>query len=204
MWVRSLGLERAYPSGFVRHVDVTWSNGAVTKALSGDAFRSALGLKSTKFFVNSPFDRVAQGDRYETAVKVSQTTFTTTGSAKAAVLVNGTDAKFPDALTGSALAGQVSGPVLMTPGSSLPLVVDNELKRLKALGCNKVYIVGGTGSVSAAVASRAATVMGSAERLAGNERYGTDRYGTAATVALNEVARRIGDESPDRIGGELA
>lgn len=187
MWVKSLGLERAYPSGFVRRVDITWSNGSVT-GLSGDAFRSALALKSTKFFVNSPFVRVAQGDRYETAVKISQATFTTTGSAKAVVLVNGTDAKFPDALTGSALAGQVSGPVLMTPGTSLPTEVEAELKRLKALGCDKVYIVGGTGSVSGAVASRAEAVMGSAERLAGSLRYGTDRYGTAASVAMKMKA----------------
>jgi len=184
VWVKSLGLERAYPSGYVRRVDVMWSNGSMTPDLSGDTFRSALGLKSTKFFVNSPFDRVALGDRYETAVKISQSTFTTSGSAKAVVLVNGTDAKFPDALTGSALAGQVSGPVLMTPGSSLPQTVDTELKRLKTLGCAKVYIVGGTGSVSTAVAARAEAIVGSAERLAGNDRYGTDRYGTAATVAM--------------------
>ncbi len=184
VWVKSLGLERAYPSGFVRRVDVMWSNGTVTRGLSGDTFRSALGLKSTKFFVNSPFDRVALGDRYGTAVKISESAFATSGSAKAVVLVNGTDAKFPDALTGSALAGLVSGPVLMTPMSSLPQDVDTELKRLRALGCAKVYIVGGAESISAPVALRAEAIMGSVERLAGNERYGVDRYGTAATVAM--------------------
>lgn len=184
IWVKALGVERAYPSGFVRSVDVTWSNGAVTKGVSGDTVRRALGLKSTKFYINSPFTRISSSDRYETAVMISRTTFTAAGSVKAAVLVNGTDAKFPDALTASALAGQVSGPVLIVPGTTMPASVESELKRLKTLGCTKVYIVGGTACVSADVEAQAKAAVGFTERLAGSARYGHDRYGTAATVAM--------------------
>lgn len=209
-WVKSLGLERAYPSGYVRRVDVTWTNGTltqVTQDVSGDTFRSALGLKSTKFFINSPFTRISSGDRYETAVAVSKATFTASStSVRAAVLVNGTDAKFADALTAAALAGQSGGPVLMVPGSTMPAVVEAELKRLKGLGFTKVYVIGGTASVSAAVGDKAKLAMGTSERLAGNATYGHDRYGTAATVAMemkqlgattNKVLIASGESWPD-------
>lgn len=184
VYVKSLVLDRAFPSGFVRRADVRWSNGAVSKGLSGDAVRNALGLRSTKFYVNGAYTRVAYGDRYDTSAKISEKTFATAGSAPAAVVVNGTDAKFADALTASALAGAAGGPVLMVPGDRVPSSVKAELGRLKALGCSKVYIVGGTRSVTAAVATTIAGIIPATERLAGNDRYGYDRYGTAATVAL--------------------
>lgn len=188
VYVKSLELDRAFPSGFVRRVDVNWSNGSVSRGLAGDSVRNALGLRSTKFYVNGLYTRVAYGDRYDTSAKISEKTFTTAGSAPAAVVVNGTDAKFADALTASALAGTAGGPVLMIPGDRVPTSVKAELGRLKALGCAKVYIVGGTKSVTPAAETAIKGIIPAAERLAGNSRYGYDRYGTAATVAMKMKA----------------
>jgi hypothetical protein len=170
----------------VKSVDVAWSNGAKTN-LSGDSFRSKLGMRSTKFFTGAPYDRVAVGDRYATAVAVSKTLYPAGTAPSSVVVANGTDEKFADALTASGLAGISGGPVLLTRATSIGGDVVAEVARLKAQGATKVYIVGGVKSVTPAVASQLVSVMGSSaavERLAGNSRYGTDRYGTAATVAM--------------------
>ncbi len=181
VYVKSLALERVWPSGFVKTVDITWSNGAVTSNVAGDTFRSALGLRSTKFFVNGKFSRIALGDRYDTAVAISKQTYPSAGLAKGAVIVNGSNDKFPDALTAAALAGTVDGPVLLVSGSTLPGAVANELKRL---GVTKAYVVGGTASVPAATFNAVKAIVPTTKRLAGSDRYGYDRYGTAASVAM--------------------
>lgn len=203
VYVKSLSVSRAYPSEFVRSVDVSWSNGTVSKGVSATSFRQIiedvsyeLGLYktsagtvldpplSTRFYVNVPFDRIAYGDRYDTSAAISNAAYPTGSTVKAAVVVNGTDAKFPDALTASALAGTVGGPVLMVPGGSAPVSVINEIKRLKGLGLTKLYIVGGEQSIAPSLAAYLDTLVADVERLAGNATYGTDRYGTAAVVAL--------------------
>jgi len=203
VYVKSLSVSRAYPSEFVRSVDVAWSNGAVTKGVSATSFRQIiedvsyeLGLYktssgavldpplSTRFFVNVPFDRIAYGDRYDTSAAISNAAYPTGSTVKAAVIVNGTDAKFADALTASALAGTVGGPVLLVPGGSVPVSVVNEIKRLKGLGLTKLYIVGGELSVAPSLVSYLDTLVTDVERLSGNATYGTDRYGTAAVVAM--------------------
>jgi len=179
--VRSLSLDIA-DSGFVRSVDITWSNGSVTKDVDGDTVRSALTLPSTKFFVSGPFTRISQPDRYSTASAISKSCFPAAGSAAVVVLVNGADAKFADALTSSALGGTAGGPVLLTAATTLPETTRAELARLKPA---KVYVVGGPASVSDAVATKArlAAGAGTIVRLGG-----PDRYAVASAVAL-EIGR---------------
>lgn len=184
--VKSIAIERVWPSGFARTVDITWANSSgtvvgTTRDVAGDTVRSALGLRSTKFFLNGQFTRIAYGSRFDTALSVSQKAYPTAGSAKAVVVVNGNDDKYADALTASALAGTAGGPVLLVQRDTVPSGVLDEIKRL---GVTKAYVVGGTASVSDAVFAKVKGVVADTERLAGNDRYGRDRYGTAASVAM--------------------
>jgi putative cell wall-binding protein len=95
-----------------------------------------------------------------------------------------TGENWPDALGGSALAGAVRGPILLTETSALPSAVKAEIKRL---GAKDAYIVGGYGAVSAAVESELEGALpGMVKRLAG-----ADRYGTSKAVA-NEVITILG------------
>lgn len=206
VWVKSLGIERVSPSAHVKRVDVFWSNGAVSRGIAGDTVRSRLGLRSTRFFVNSPYKRIALGDRYETSARVSQTGYTTSGSAKVAVVVGGRDERFPDALTASSLAGIAQGPVLLVPGDYMTAAVREELRRLKALGCSKVYIVGGPVAVEPAVEESIRSIIPNVVRMQGSSKYGYDRYGTAASVAMemkrlgadtNQVLVASGERWPD-------
>ncbi len=191
VWVKSLALDRAWPSGFVRKLDISWSDGSKTAGVSGDAMRSALGLRSTKFFVNGIYTRVAAATRYQTAVEVSQKAYPTAGAARAAIIVNGADDRYPDSLTGSALGGVAQGPVLLVRQDSVPQEVAGELRRL---GVTKAYVIGGEAAVSPEVFATIKGIVADTRRLAGGGAYGTDRYGTAASVAM-EIKALGGDAS---------
>ncbi|MCV0403144.1 MAG: cell wall-binding repeat-containing protein [Chloroflexi bacterium] len=86
--------------------------------------------------------RLSGADRYATAVQVSRAGYGSSGSD--AVFV-ATGANFPDGLAGGPVAALVPGPLLLVASTSLPSAVASELSRL---GPDKVYVLGGTSSVS--------------------------------------------------------
>ncbi len=81
--------------------------------------------------------------------------------------------QFPDALSAAPLAAEVHGPLLLTPGTAatpLPAVTAEITRLIGPSG--KVYIVGGTGSVSQGI-QNALSVHYSVQRVAGINRYET-------------------------------
>ncbi|MBC7265682.1 MAG: cell wall-binding repeat-containing protein [Coriobacteriia bacterium] len=126
-----------------------------------------------------PVARIGGADRYATAAAIARAAFPS--GCTTAVVTTGED--FPDALASSALAGAVSGPVLLTRRDSVPQPVT---EALSALGARDVIVVGGPSAVSNDVVSTLAQAGLQVQRVAGD-----DRYGTAAAVA-REVARRLG------------
>ena len=126
--------------------------------------------------VNSPL-RLAGGNRYDTAIQISQATWS---SANSVVLTRGDD--FPDALAGSTLAksSKVNGPLLLTDSKQLLPEVLAEIQRLHS---QQIYILGGTGAVSAEVQNSLAQ-----NNLIVHRIEGKDRYETAANIALEAVA----------------
>jgi putative cell wall-binding protein len=88
--------------------------------------------------------RIGGVDRYDTAVKISEATFTF-GSQRVYVV---TGKNFPDALVACAAAGDWNSPVLLVPGTSLPDPVATEVTRLDP---DSAVVVGGTSAVSPAV-----------------------------------------------------
>lgn len=128
-----------------------------------------------------PVLNVAGPTRYETAVEASKLAFP--DGAPAVVIATGMN--WPDALGGSALAGALGGPILLTDPRSLPSVVSSEITRLKA---SRAIILGGTSAVSTAVEDALKRKLGSGAgivtRIAGNDRYDT----------ANKVARRVMSE----------
>jgi len=122
--------------------------------------------------------RVDGVDRFKTAVEASRLAFPEDGMCETAIIASGRN--FPDALGGSALAGALYGPVLLTEPTALPESVADEIERL---GASNVIIIGGTTAVSD-------TVKGAIDRLPGVsvERInGVNRYQTAAMVAERTV-----------------
>jgi basic membrane protein A and related proteins len=114
--------------------------------------------------------------RFDTAVAASQEAYPD-GSQ---YVIIATGRNWPDALGGTALAGALDAPILLSEPTSLPSVTKTEIERLEA---THAIILGGTGAVSAGVQNTLATMGLSVERIAG-----TTRYQTADAVALRTIA----------------
>jgi putative cell wall-binding protein len=142
--------------------------------------------------------RVGGADRYAVAGNVSKSF---AAPSNAVYIASG--AAFADALAGSAAAGRVGSPLLLTTYGELPDVTISALKRLKPA---KIFILGGPATVSADVAGRLAD-FAPVTRLGGANRYAvavnTSKSGFGST---NEVAYlAVGTKFPDALaGGPLA
>ncbi len=186
---------------FVR-IDVADELGAVAH---GDVAVAPLSASATtpEGGVDCPtsVDRVDGPTRVDTSVEVSEDAFE---SATAAVLARSDD--FPDALTASSLAAEISGPILVNPPSSLNDDVGDELERL---GVEEVYLAGGTAALSEQVEQDVQDRGIDTIRLAGNTRYHTAEL-IAREVAdlggpVNSVVVARDDLFPDALAaGNLA
>ncbi len=136
-----------------------------------DAPSEQYALAWSKVSMGTP-SRIAGSDRYATSAAVSRASF----GAGVPVAFVATGTSFADALAGGPAAGVAGGPVLLTTPLALPTVTANELSRLRPA---RIYVLGGTGVVSQAVASKLASyTSGPVTRLGG-----ADRFATAAAIA---------------------
>jgi len=177
-WVSGMSFERA-ASGHVQFVTFRFSNGASAR-IAGSTVRSRLEMLSTAFYASGfPIGRIQGTNRYETAAAISARAYPTT--ANAVVLASGE--AFPDALTGSAVAGTADGPLLLTTNKSLAPAAWAELTRLRPA---KVYIMGSVAAVSGATEQAVRALLPTAEivRIGGANRYETARL-AAEFVSTN-------------------
>lgn len=118
-----------------------------------------------------PF-RLAGADRYATAAAISRSAFG--AGVPTAFIAVGTN--FPDALAGAPASAASRGPLLLVTSTTVPAATRTELGRLNP---RRIVILGGTGAVSASVASQLdAFATGSVVRWSG-----ANRYATAASIA---------------------
>ena len=120
--------------------------------------------------------RLAGKNRYQTMALAAQEAYAD-GSCGHLVIASGQ--AFPDALSGSALAGVLDCPILLTNKLKLSPDTKSEIERLAAPGC-KVLILGGNGAVSAEV-EQAINDLG-IEGLTTERVKGSNREATAAAV----------------------
>ncbi|NLG19943.1 MAG: S8 family serine peptidase [Actinomycetales bacterium] len=137
-------------------------------------------------------DRLAGDDRYSTAAAVSGT-FAPGGP----VAFVATGQNYPDALTGSALAGSLEAPVVLTKTDHLPAVTAAELQRLEP---QRVVVLGGPTVVSDAIVDQIAGLTGVAvERLQGDDRYATAAAVSGEFAASDLVYIATGANYPDAL-----
>ena len=146
-------------------------------ALVGSAAASILP-GSTASAAASPLTntihRLAGSDRYATNLAIVGA-----GWSKSDAVCIAFGGNFPDALSGSALAGALNCPLLLVPGSDTSAAC----KEIKALQATTAYIFGGTGVVPAKVESQL-----KAAGIASIIRYGgVDRYATSSKIAMGVV-----------------
>lgn len=135
--------------------------------------------------------RLFGADRYETAIKVSEDSWT-----KSDYVVIASGENFPDALCATPLAKKYDAPILLTQSAAIPANVVSEIQRL---GAKKVFIVGGTGVISSTAESVLNGLNIQCTRI-----QGQDRYETSAKVAQiigtgNGVVIASGENFPDAL-----
>jgi len=149
------------------------SRALAAAALSATVGLAGLTLAASPAQATEPTDvvRVAGTTRYGTAAEAATQAYPT-GSTNV-VLASGE--KFPDALAGGGLAGDLDAPILLATQNSVPAETQAALTEL---GADNVTILGGTDAISAAVEAGLEAAGLNVNRVAG-----TDRFETAADIA---------------------
>lgn len=155
------------------------SGGAVAAVVGATALAAAAPASATSDFKAT---RLSGTDRFATANSVALATFPSGSSA--AILVNGTNGHFPDALAGNYLAGVLNAPVLLTTAGTTPAWT---LAALSTLKTKDVWVIGGTSAVTDAQYTALAAKGYTMHRLGGADRYATD-----AAVIANASATAVG------------
>lgn len=135
--------------------------------------------------------RLAGEDRYITSLKVAQDGW---DSSYYAVLACGED--YPDALSSVPLAKKYDAPILLTHRTYIDPSTVEELKSLKV---GKVFIIGGTASISDTILSQLNSLNIQMERIGG-----VDRYDTSVKIAekfgkVNTLTVATGEDYADAI-----
>jgi putative cell wall-binding protein len=139
--------------------------------------------------------RIAGADRYETAARISADGASTSPPQAQTVLV-ASGASYADALGGAAAGAASAAPLLLTDPQSLPDATATEITRLHP---TDVFVLGGTGAVSDAVADAIRALGPSVTRIAGANRYETSAM-IATTIFSNgasEAMLATGLDFPD-------
>jgi VCBS repeat-containing protein len=148
--------------------------------LGGTGVVSSGVATSLDAYTSGPVTRLSGADRYATSAAISKANY----AANVPVAYIASGLGFTDALSGAPAASKLGGPILLVPGTSIPTVIRTELSRLKPA---KIVILGGTGVVSAGVASALdAYTTGAVSRLAG-----ADRYATSAAISKANYATHV-------------
>ena len=125
--------------------------------------------------------RVSGADRYATSAAIADAGWPAALPANSTLLL-ATGSTFPDAVAGSAAAGHLGVPLLLTASDSLSSAAAAEIDRLKPA---QVALLGGTSALSAAVAQQVAAHGATVVRW-----QGSDRYATAVAISQAHVSGR--------------
>ena len=139
--------------------------------------------------------RIAGANRYATSAAVSQGFDPGVPAAYVATGLN-----FPDALAAAPPSALQGGPLLLVTPTAIPGVIAAELARLHP---QKIFVLGGTGVVSSAVAAQLdAYTTGPVIRVAGPNRYATAAATSAHFFTRAETAFiATGLNFPDALAG---
>jgi putative cell wall-binding protein len=144
-------------------------------------------------------ERIGGADRYVVSAAVSRGVF----AQHPAVAYVASGEGFPDALSGSAAAGLLGGPVLLVTKNSVPADVQTELTRLLP---DRIIVLGGANAVAESVVT-GLTAVAPTTRIGG-----ADRYAVSASVSADAfdvsgtgtVYIASGETFPDALSGSAA
>ncbi|HBF7282915.1 TPA: cell wall-binding protein Cwp10 [Clostridioides difficile] len=145
------------------------NNGGGSNSGGSSSGGSSGGGNSSDSTSNVTVKKLKGADRFETAIKISQSGWTKSDTV---VIVNGEDKSMVDGLTATPLASIKNSPILLSSNEKLPQKTVEELKRLNP---SKVVVIGGNNSMPNSVveAIKAVNSKISVQRIGGDTRYQT-------------------------------
>ncbi|NMS88318.1 cell wall-binding repeat-containing protein [Clostridioides difficile] len=145
------------------------NNGGNNNSGGSSGGGSSSGGSSSDSTSNVTVKKLKGADRFETAVKISQSGWTKSDTV---VIVNGEDRSMVDGLTATPLASVKNSPILLSSNDKLPQKTVEEIKRLNP---SKVITIGGNNSMPNAVVEAIKSVNSkiSVQRIGGDTRYQT-------------------------------
>ncbi|AXB65687.1 cell wall-binding protein Cwp10 [Clostridioides difficile] len=145
------------------------NNGGGSNSGGSSSGGSSGGGNSSDSTSNVTVKKLKGADRFETAIKISQSGWTKSDTV---VIVNGEDKSMVDGLTATPLASIKNSPILLSSNDKLPQKTVEELKRLNP---SKVVVIGGNNSMPNSVveAIKAVNSKISVQRIGGDTRYQT-------------------------------
>lgn len=155
------------------------------------AFFVAMIATTFKVSAAPAVERVGGSDRYETAIKVSQSYWP---QSDYVVIVSGEN--FPDALCAAPLAQKYRAPILLTESGDLRSNVSDEILRLNA---KNAFIVGGTAVISEKVENTLKSKGIKVIRKQGKNRYETSVEVAKEIGTSNGVTITSGENFPDAL-----
>lgn len=179
----------AHPAGTVPVYIVPKGDSGLGKQVGEFTFKQPLTLNVT---------RLSGKDRYQTNLAVNKAHL---GKGKPVFVATG--ANFPDALSIGPVVSMLEGGLILTPKNRMPA---ETVAFLKSRSPSRIYIVGGTGAVSEAVANQLKAVA-PVERVSGADRYKTSaavfqKFFADETVESAFVA--TGTDFPDALSASAA
>ncbi|UOQ45533.1 cell wall-binding repeat-containing protein [Halobacillus salinarum] len=124
------------------------------------------------------FERIAGTNRLETAIEVSKRGWPDGLDNEDQSVILARADNPADALSAASLAGVKDAPILLTETEEIDSIV---LKEINRLGAKKVYVLGGTGAISAQVTATLETEDLEVQRINGSSRFET-------AAAINDFA----------------
>lgn len=156
---------------------------SVTGTKPGYAPSTVSSAPTAEIVTDKSVERVDGADRYAVSVAIAAKAFP--GTAPVVYIASGEN--YPDALAAGPAAAKEGGPLLLTPGASLPPSVAQTVRRLAP---ERIVVVGGVNSVSETVVDQLRSIQGDVERVSGADRF---------EVSRNLAERAFGDTVPERV-----
>lgn len=155
------------------------------------AFFVAMFVTTLKVSAAPAIERIGGSDRYETAIKISQSYWT---KSDYVVIVSGEN--FPDALCAAPLAEKYKAPILLTEGGNIRSSVLDEVVRLNA---KNAFIVGGTAVISEQTENELKNKGLKVIRKQGKNRYETSIEVAKEIGTSNGAVMASGENFPDAL-----
>ena len=143
--------------------------------------------------------RIAGNDRYETNQQIFDNLNVATGISMVLASGNG----FADALSISSIAALKGYPVILSEKDNLST---NVIKDITSIQPTNVYIIGGTGALSADIEAQIKNINGNINivRLGGNDRYETSmKIVDYFNLDTDTISVASGKDFPDALSGAL-